>query len=169
MKLKKTMIMAGLLGLAATGAYAQVYVCEPCPAGTYSDGKSTTCKPCPTGTYSDSTGQASCKPCPANSSSNVVGATSVSSCTCDEHYQLAGSSCIRCRTENYENFVRYGIPYTSQYRCKMSGTSCVLEGTTGDSCRYYSSGHINAGWYDCSRGSSAVSAATVACRDGGQY
>jgi hypothetical protein len=55
-----------LLGSVGATAADQVYVCTPCPAGTYSDGTGAECAPCPAGTYSDRTGT-ECMECPAGS------------------------------------------------------------------------------------------------------
>lgn len=44
-------------------AKADLYKCELCPAGTYSDGKSLECSKCPVGTYSNKSGVSSCTPC----------------------------------------------------------------------------------------------------------
>lgn len=44
-------------------AKADLYKCELCPAGTYSDGKSLECSKCPVGTYSSQSGVSSCTPC----------------------------------------------------------------------------------------------------------
>jgi hypothetical protein len=118
MKLRNN-LLAGAMLLAATGASAQVYVCEPCPAGTYSNGSSTTCTPCPAGKYQPDKGSASCLLCPANSSSSA-GATG---CACNEHYSLVGSSWVRCNTAIQQRNIS---GFTVVFNCFWSGSSCAL-------------------------------------------
>ena len=114
MKLKN-MIQIGsfvVAGALPTTSKAQVYMCQACPAGTYSDGTQTQCTPCPAGTYSNggagsctkckpgtySTGGAGqCSPCPIGQYNNTEGATSCQKCSGGTYAGGTGNtSCSRC-------------------------------------------------------------------------
>ena len=60
-------VVAGTLPTTSQG---QVYMCQACPAGTYSDGTQTQCTPCPAGTYSNG-GAGSCTKCEVNTIANA--------------------------------------------------------------------------------------------------
>ena len=90
MKLKNiikigSFVVAGTLPTTSQGQ-VYIYMCQSCPAGTYSDGTQTQCTPCPAGTYSNggagsctkcksgtySTGGAGqCSPCPSGQTSSA--------------------------------------------------------------------------------------------------
>ena len=71
MKLKNIIKIGSFVvaGALPTASNAQVYMCQACPAGTYSDGTQTQCTPCPAGTYSNG-GAGSCAKCGANTIAN---------------------------------------------------------------------------------------------------
>ena len=72
MKLKNIIKIGSFVvaGALPTASNAQVYMCQACPAGTYSDGTQTQCTPCPAGTYSNG-GAGSCTKCGANTIANA--------------------------------------------------------------------------------------------------
>ena len=72
MKLKNIIQIGSFVvaGALPTASKAQVYMCQACPAGTYSDGTQTQCTPCPAGTYSNG-GAGSCTKCGANTIANA--------------------------------------------------------------------------------------------------
>ena len=65
MKLKNIIQIGSFVvaGVAPVSASASDYMCLACPAGTYSNGGSTSCTPCPAGTYSNAVAT-SCTKCP---------------------------------------------------------------------------------------------------------
>ncbi|MBR1544645.1 MAG: hypothetical protein IJ638_01720 [Alphaproteobacteria bacterium] len=75
MKLRK--FLSTTLLLTSSPAMAQLYICEACPAGTYSDGTAT-----------------SCTNCPANSTA-PVGSGKIGDCTCNSGYDRIGDACIK--------------------------------------------------------------------------
>ena len=116
MKLKNiikigSFVVAGTLPTTSQGQ-VYIYMCQSCPAGTYSDGTQTQCTPCPAGTYSNggagsctkcksgtySTGGAGqCSPCPSGQYNNTEGATSCQKCSDGTYAGGTGNtSCSRC-------------------------------------------------------------------------
>ena len=114
MKLKN-MIQIGSFGFAvalSSTAQSQTYMCQACPAGTYSNGSSTSCTPCPAGKYSytassscstchagtySAAGSGTCIPCPAGQYNNTDGATSCQKCPAGTYANSTGStSCTPC-------------------------------------------------------------------------
>ena len=114
MKLKNIIKIGSFVvaGALPTASKAQVYMCQACPAGTYSDGTQTQCTPCPAGTYSNggagsctrckpgtySTGGAGqCSPCPSGQYNNTEGATSCQKCSGGTYAGgIGNTSCSRC-------------------------------------------------------------------------
>ena len=114
MKLKNIIQIGSFVvaGALPTTSQAQVYMCQACPAGTYSDGTQTQCTPCPAGTYSNggagscvkckpgtySTGGAGqCSPCPSGQYNNTEGASSCQKCSGGTYAGGTGNtSCSRC-------------------------------------------------------------------------
>ena len=113
MKLRKVITTAGFIMASITPANAELYMCQSCPAGTYSDGTMASCKNCLTTGVANCdsiTGKAtSCKPgyglsngtcsiCPAGTYS-AGGTTSCSSCPTNYYQPQKGqSSCLYCNT-----------------------------------------------------------------------
>ena len=111
MKLKNIIKIGSFVvaGALPTTSQAQVYMCQACPAGTYSDGTQTQCTPCPAGTYSNG-GAGSCTSCPsgqfANSSKtgciNVRNATKLVS-------QVAKATIATCTTATLDPYQPYRV------------------------------------------------------------
>ena len=114
MKLKNIIKIGSFVvaGTLPTTSKAQVYMCQACPAGTYSDGTQTQCTPCPAGTYSNggagsctkckpgtysSGGAGQCSPCPSGQYNNTEGASSCQKCSGGTYAGGTGNtSCSRC-------------------------------------------------------------------------
>ena len=111
MKLKNIIKIGSFVvaGALPTASNAQVYMCQACPSGTYSDGTQTQCTPCPAGTYSNG-GAGSCTSCPsgqfANSSKtgciNVRNATKLVS-------QVAKATIATCTTATLDPYQPYRV------------------------------------------------------------
>ena len=111
MKLKNIIKIGSFVvaGALPTTSKAQVYMCQACPAGTYSDGTQTQCTPCPAGTYSNGSA-GSCTSCPsgqfANSSKtgciNVRNATKLVS-------QVAKATIATCTTATLDPYQPYRV------------------------------------------------------------
>ncbi|MCR5506271.1 MAG: hypothetical protein K6F04_00285 [bacterium] len=83
-------ILAGI----PTNAQGQqsIYMCQSCPAGTYSaGGTSKSCTPCPAGTYS-SAGATSCSPCASSTYSSWGGNCGPVTRTRTDYCTVAGST-----------------------------------------------------------------------------
>ena len=121
MKLKN-IIKIGSFGFAvalSSTAQSQTYMCQACPAGTYSNGSSTSCTPCPAGKFSytassscstcpagtySAAGSGTCTPCPAGQYSNTNGATSCQKCPAGTYANSTGSSsCTPCPDYYWSN------------------------------------------------------------------
>ncbi|XXQ34653.1 Tyrosine-protein kinase ephrin type A/B receptor-like domain-containing protein [Plasmodiophora brassicae] len=80
--------------------------CNDCPAGRFSANGTGRCQPCPVGTYADGRGLSSCALCPYLSTTLAPGATSVSECQCAsgsyEHLRSHSELvCIACDESGY--------------------------------------------------------------------
>ena len=115
MKLKNiikigSFVVAGVAPMTSSTASASDYMCLACPAGTYSNGGSTSCTPCPAGTYSNavatnctkcpigtysSGGAGNCTNCPTGYPTKSTGSTSEKDCEkpCYESITLYKGSC----------------------------------------------------------------------------
>ncbi len=117
MKLKNIIKIGSFVvaGALPTASKAQVYMCQACPAGTYSNGGSTSCTPCPAGTYSNavatsctkcpigtysSGGAGQCTLCPAGTYSETAGATECTKCPAGTYSSVTGATnnsfCTSC-------------------------------------------------------------------------
>ena len=109
--------------------------CQPCPAGSYSDGVDapTVCMPCLMGTHASSPGSPSCTPCSAQSFANETGMASCLPCP-PNSYQLSegASDCHVCDLNEYLLVPDAGLP---QCRSCLSNTAaaaalwCLPNGT----------------------------------------
>lgn len=111
MKLKNIIKIGSFIvaGTLPTTSQGQVYMCQACPAGTYSDGNSTSCTACSGNTYS-AVAAGSCTSCPsgqfANSSKtgciNVRNATKLVS-------QVAKATIATCTTATLDPYQPYRV------------------------------------------------------------
>ena len=111
MKLKNIIKIGSFVvaGTLPTTSQGQVYMCQACPAGTYSDGNSTSCTACSGNTYS-AAAAGSCTSCPsgqfANSSKtgciNVRNATKLVS-------QVAKATIATCTTATLDPYQPYRV------------------------------------------------------------
>ena len=114
MKLRKVITTAGFMFAGVSSANAQLYMCQSCPAGSWSDGTFKNCKNCSAGYYS-SAGASSCSICSAGTYS-TAGSSSCSTCSAGYYcpggtdkkvcpagyYSSAGaSSCTLCPVGYY--------------------------------------------------------------------
>ena len=106
MKLKNIIKIGSFVvaGALPTASKAQVYMCQACPAGTYSDGTKTQCTPCPAGTYSNG-GASECKACPAGKYS-PAGSSECKDCTAGTYSTGGAGSCSGCSQPTYSNWSR---------------------------------------------------------------
>ena len=100
MKLRKVITTAGFMFAGVSSANAQLYMCQSCPAGTYSDGTFTSCKTCPAGTYS-SAGASSCSTCPAGY--YCPGGSDKKVCPAGQYSSAKASSCTLCPVGTYSS------------------------------------------------------------------
>jgi hypothetical protein len=104
MKLRNTIIASALILAATTGgARADIYMCRPCAAGTYSTAGATACKPCDANKYATGMGNTGCTGCPANSTTlGYTGRTSSNDCKCNAGYYKNGAgNCQICAAGTY--------------------------------------------------------------------
>ena len=98
MKLKNIIKVGSFVvaGILPTVSNAQTYMCQACPAGTYSGGgTATSCTPCSTGTYSNG-GASSCTQCNPGTYSGSR-ASQCSPCPSGKYNNSRGSgSCQNC-------------------------------------------------------------------------
>ena len=87
MRLRKALTTAGLIMANSIPAKAQLYMCQNCPSGTYSDGTFTSCKNCLT------TGVESCD--------SVTG--KATSCSVGYGYNSSNKTCSVCPTGYYSS------------------------------------------------------------------
>ncbi len=106
MKLKNIIKIGSFVvaGALPTASKAQVYMCQACPAGTYSDGTQTQCTPCPAGTYSNG-GASECKACPAGKYS-PAGSSECKDCATGTYSTGGAGSCSGCSQPTYSNWSR---------------------------------------------------------------
>jgi hypothetical protein len=64
--------MAAAIILAATNANADVYMCRPCDAGTYSAAGAQFCTACEADTYAAGEGNTGCANCPTYSTTTAL-------------------------------------------------------------------------------------------------
>ena len=108
-----------------TTSQAQVYMCQACPAGTYSDGTQTQCTPCPAGTYSN--GSASeCKACPAGKYSKA-GSSECQTCGAGTYSTAGAGSCSSCSQPTYSGWSSGSCGVTAT---RTKTTYCNASGNT---------------------------------------
>ena len=157
MKLKNiiqigSFVVAGVAPMTSSTASASDYMCLACPAGTYSNGGSTSCTPCPAGKYSPAA-STECKTCPAGTYS-ASGSGTCTPCP-DYHWSSAGASqCGRiqlklqywaeqCPNTKYSKWIGAGTNWLCANRtmggdpcnhktkfCSVKGMAFVKEDTT---------------------------------------
>jgi hypothetical protein len=141
-----------LLLLGSTGATAadQVYVCTPCPAGTYSDGTGTSCTPCPAGKYQPNIMAGSCDACPAGQYQNLTGQASCKACPSGKYCPVGTASPQTCPAGQAPNAAKTACTscgsgtYYSEGGCKTcpSNASCPANADTFIcNANYYSDGN----------------------------
>ena len=177
MKLKNiikigSFVVAGTLPTTSQGQ-AYIYMCQSCPAGTYSDGTQTQCTTCPAGTYSNggagsctkckpgtySTGGAGqCSPCPSGQYNNTEGATSCQKCSGGTYAGGTGNtSCSRCPAGKYSK--------AGSSECQTCGAGTYSTGGAG-SCSSCSQPTYS-GWSSGSCGVTATRTKTTYCNASG--
>lgn len=122
MKLKNIIKVGSFVvaGILPTVSNAQTYMCQACPAGTYSGGgTATSCTPCSAGTYSNggasscaqcnpgtysNDGAGQCTPCPSGKYNNSTGSGSCQDCGAGSYASGTGnSSCATCSAGSYSS------------------------------------------------------------------
>lgn len=122
MKLKNIIKVGSFVvaGILPTVSNAQTYMCQACPAGTYSGGgTATSCTPCSAGTYSNGgasscaqcnpgtysdDGASQCSPCPSGKYNNSTGSGSCQDCGAGSYASGTGnSSCATCSAGSYSS------------------------------------------------------------------
>ena len=127
MKLKNIIKIGSFVvaGALPTTSKAQVYMCQACPAGTYSDGTQTQCTPCPAGTYSN--GSASeCKACPAGKYSKS-GSSECQTCGAGTYSTAGAGSCSSCSQPTYSGWSSGSCGVTAT---RTKTTYCNASGNT---------------------------------------
>ena len=127
MKLKNIIKIGSFVvaGALPTTSQAQVYMCQACPAGTYSDGTQTQCTPCPAGTYSN--GSASeCKACPAGKYSKA-GSSECQTCGAGTYSTAGAGSCSSCAQPTYSGWSSGSCGVTAT---RTKTTYCNASGNT---------------------------------------
>ena len=127
MKLKNIIQIGSFVvaGALPTTSKAQVYMCQACPAGTYSDGTQTQCTPCPAGTYSN--GSASeCKACPAGKYSKA-GSSECQTCGAGTYSTAGAGSCSSCSQPTYSGWSSGSCGVTAT---RTKTTYCNASGNT---------------------------------------
>ena len=127
MKLKNIIKIGSFVvaGALPTASKAQVYMCQACPAGTYSDGTQTQCTPCPAGTYSN--GSASeCKACPAGKYSKS-GSSECQTCGAGTYSTAGAGSCSSCSQPTYSGWSSGSCGVTAT---RTKTTYCNASGNT---------------------------------------
>ena len=107
MKLKNiiqigSFVVAGVAPMTSSTASASDYMCLACPAGTYSNGGSTSCTPCPAGTYSNAVAT-SCTKCPIGTYSSGNAGT-CTQCPKNQSTDSTGAKCISTSDMTTWNF-----------------------------------------------------------------
>ena len=153
MRLRKALTTAGLIMATSIPAKAQLYMCQNCPSGTYSDGTFTSCKNCLTtgvascdsitgkvisckGGYKYSNGN--CSICPAGTYSNGGGQSSCVACTAGYYSNAGSSSCSSCPTGTWSS--------------SAGATSCLPCTYKPDNATYTSNSTSNSCSWKCNSG-----------------
>ena len=127
MKLKNIIKIGSFVvaGALPTTSNAQVYMCQACPAGTYSDGTQTQCTPCPAGTYSNG-GASECKVCPAGKYS-PAGSSECKDCATGTYSTGGAGSCSGCAQPTYSGWSSGSCGVTAT---RTKTTYCNASGNT---------------------------------------
>ena len=127
MKLKNIIKIGSFVvaGALPTTSNAQVYMCQACPAGTYSDGTQTQCTPCPAGTYSNG-GASACKACPAGKYSKA-GSSECQTCGAGTYSTAGAGSCSGCAQPTYSGWSSGSCGVTAT---RTKTTYCNASGNT---------------------------------------
>ena len=127
MKLKNIIKIGSFVvaGALPTASNAQVYMCQACPAGTYSDGTQTQCTPCPAGTYSNG-GASECKACPAGKYSKA-GSSECQTCGAGTYSTAGAGSCSSCSQPTYSGWSSGSCGVTAT---RTKTTYCNASGNT---------------------------------------
>ena len=127
MKLKNIIKIGSFVvaGALPTASKAQVYMCQACPAGTYSDGTQTQCTPCPAGTYSNG-GASECKACPAGKYSKA-GSSECQTCGAGTYSTAGAGSCSGCAQPTYSGWSSGSCGMTAT---RTKTTYCNASGNT---------------------------------------
>ena len=127
MKLKNIIKIGSFVvaGTLPTTSNAQVYMCQACPAGTYSDGTQTQCTPCPAGTYSNG-GASECKACPAGKYSKA-GSSECQTCGAGTYSTAGAGSCSSCSQPTYSGWSSGSCGVTAT---RTKTTYCNASGNT---------------------------------------
>ena len=127
MKLKNIIKIGSFVvaGALPTASKAQVYMCQACPAGTYSDGTQTQCTPCPAGTYSNG-GASECKACPAGKYSKA-GSSECQTCGAGTYSTAGAGSCSSCSQPTYSGWSSGSCGVTAT---RTKTTYCNASGNT---------------------------------------
>ena len=127
MKLKNIIKIGSFVvaGALPTTSNAQVYMCQACPAGTYSDGTQTQCTPCPAGTYSNG-GASECKVCPAGKYSEA-GSSECQTCGAGTYSTGGAGSCSGCAQPTYSGWSSGSCGVTAT---RTKTTYCNASGNT---------------------------------------
>ena len=151
MKLKNIIKIGSFVvaGVAPVSASASDYMCLACPAGTYSNGGSTSCTPCPAGKYAPAA-STECKTCPLGSYS-AKGADSCTKCSDGTYSNGARTECVDLEPMYFNS--------VASLKGKRGGDSCsnvtlypdrlyvvYLQG--GDGAKYSDDCDDGCTWYD---------------------
>ena len=138
MKLKNIIKIGSFVvaGALPTTSKAQVYMCQACPAGTYSDGTQTQCTPCPAGTYSNG-GASECKACPAGKYSKA-GSSECQTCGAGTYSTAGAGSCSGCSQPTYSNWSG-----TCGSVSRIKTTYCTTTGSTSATANASTSAETN--------------------------
>jgi syndecan 4 len=161
MKIRNIITAAAMC--AATNASADVYVCDPCDAGTYASVGAVSCTACRIGTYAVGKGNSSCTSCPSGTYQDQAGQTGCKACGEGTYSATGASSCTNCPAGTYQGSASQGscsscagTVYNNRQNCCPSVTN-------------YWNGSNCVNWVTCGANATRQSNNTCSCNSGYDY